>query len=1096
MFEKYYNGVIEQVYGKVKEAENNIVMVCYNNSFSVEGLESLKRYSENKDSVFFTWKEFSAKEIVGAYDPFLDVVCQIHREYIKGDFDEFLTKCQVYELHRDVLRLYYETGVCKRQEKVLLDEVEYEQRRMTQTISLMLKEVAAYKPMMLVINRFQRASKSSIQLVHALMESPSPNIGIVLGVNEARIRKDYRWNEWHALSEKLNDLGHVYHIGSSGMGRNENAAAAKKKYQDYKDMFVRLNNVIELLDYEQANSYFLEIERQIKFEEAKMPDGVKLSLYFMHTQVAILLGDFSKALDIIEDISRLEVPGMESVITYQCSMDLATCYMYQGKLEQAERYVEVARQEAERIGTAEYIFKSEVLKMSIQMSGWHNIFFCVKDVKIDSAIIEKMMRYGYRNHLAHAYIYAFDNRPEVVAKAYVSESALIHFTKGIQLAKEIGNEALVCTAYQKNAMIASTNGMNEIALLYSIRTFQYIKAHKSIEGGRMLSAIGYNLSALGHLDEAAWFYGQAIALFCELQLPEDIAEVCYNFAMTCITQENYRLAEESLQIAIKTVDRLHLNSLRVCNVAKLYAIQALLSELQGNRFDCERYMLSCEQFLNYILEKQKDEVVHDFARSDDDICLYHFAKALHALHAEDLDLALMEFEETEKYFEKAEGNLFYIHTLYRKSRMDLFQRLGRMEMFELERQSLLQRQEVVIQIAAELPEDMLREIRDKVGKLERIPKSQIEELIRQVALQKENKRNKRQLEFISTWQNLLDKNDVRIFEMVKSSVRLFLNHFNNDCALYVRCEDGVSQVMYNDTGIFFAEEKLNDFEKCLREYPDGVAVSKISHTFFEHKEMISFFGEDEVCSFVAVPFLKDGQLESYFITYIKMKDNWHDSVNRYLLNEDDLKIYQLLIRELGHAINRIEYYDKISQMNKRLQEAATTDVLTGITNRMGMYQRLEEELNKRGEIGGLGVMFIDLDNFKPYNDTYGHEIGDIVLQGMAHIFDEAVGKMGFVSRYGGDEFIIITYTDKKEEIENIAKSIYEKIDRAEGFRDSIEDTLKMQVTMDEKQKIGCSIGIATSVAFLSVHELDDMIKIADDSLYSVKEAGKGTYIFA
>lgn len=1031
MFEKYYNGVIEQVYGKVNDAENNIVMVCYNNAFSVEGLDVLKRYSKQQDNVFFTWKEFTAEDIVGAYDPFLDIICQIYREHIQGDFDAFLTKCQVYELHREILKMYYETGACKRTEKVLLDEVEYEQNRMTQTIALMLKEVAEYKPVMIVINRFHRASKSSIQLVHALLELQTKRIGIVLGVNESRVRKDYRNHAWQVLTERLNDDGHVYHIGSSGLGRNTKYVSREHYYQDYKNIFIRLNNVIELMDYGQANSYLLEIERQIKFEEAKMPDGVKLSLYFMHTQVAILLGDLSKALDIIEDISKLDVPGRESIITYQCSMDLSTCYMYQGKLDLAERYVEVARREAEHIGQAEYIFKAEVLQMSIKMSGWHNIFFCVKDVEIDKNIIEKMMHYGYRNHLAHVYIYAFDNRPEVVAKAYRSEAALIYFTKGIKLAKEIGNEALVCTAYQKNAMIASTNGMNEIALLYSIRTFQYIKNHKTIEGGRMLSAMGYNLSALGHVNEAAWFYGQAITLFYELRMPEDIAEVCYNFALTCITQENYKLAEESLQIAIQIVDKLHLNSLRVCNVAKLYAIQALLSVLQGNVFDCERYLLSCAQFLNYILEKQKDDVVHDFARSDDDICLYHFAKAMLALQAEDLETASVEFEETEHYFEKAEGNLFYIHTLYRKSRMELFQKLGRMEMYEVERTNLLQHHE----------------------------------LIRQIALQKENKRNKKQLEFISTWQNLLDKNDVSIYEMVKNSIRLFLNRFNNDCALYVHCED-------------------------------GVAVPKITHTFFEHKDMIAFFGEDEVCSFVAIPFFKDGQLESYFVTYIKMKDNWHDSVNRYLLNEDDLKLYQLLIRELGHAIHRVEYYKKISQMNKRLQEAATTDVLTGITNRMGMYERLRLELESRKVIPGLGVMFVDLDNFKPYNDTYGHEIGDIVLQGMARIFDEAIGENGFVSRYGGDEFIIISYTNDRNQIEEIVKSIYEKISLADGFKESIENTLQMQVEIEDRHKIGCSIGITTSDNFTTENYIDDMIKVADDSLYNVKAAGKGTYIFA
>jgi GGDEF domain-containing protein len=56
--------------------------------------------------------------------------------------------------------------------------------------------------------------------------------------------------------------------------------------------------------------------------------------------------------------------------------------------------------------------------------------------------------------------------------------------------------------------------------------------------------------------------------------------------------------------------------------------------------------------------------------------------------------------------------------------------------------------------------------------------------------------------------------------------------------------------------------------------------------------------------------------------------------------------------------------------------------------------------------------------------------------------------------------------------------------------------LETSVAIDDERKIGCSIGITTSVAFLSVHELDDMIKVADESLYNVKAAGKGTYIFA
>ena len=125
------------------------------------------------------------------------------------------------------------------------------------------------------------------------------------------------------------------------------------------------------------------------------------------------------------------------------------------------------------------------------------IFFCIQDIPIHEGLIEKLMQNNYRNHLAHIYIYAYDNRPEMVARAYRSEASLLYFSKGVALAKEIGNEQLVYDAYQKNIMLASTNGMNEIAMLYSVRTYQFMKSRDDVYEGRILSGIGYNLSAMG-----------------------------------------------------------------------------------------------------------------------------------------------------------------------------------------------------------------------------------------------------------------------------------------------------------------------------------------------------------------------------------------------------------------------------------------------------------------------------------------------------------------------------------------------------------------------------------------------------------------------
>ena len=144
---------------------------------------------------------------------------------------------------------------------------------------------------------------------------------------------------------------------------------------------------------------------------------------------------------------------------------------------------------------------------------------------------------------------------------------------------------------------------------------------------------------------------------------------------------------------------------------------------------------------------------------------------------------------------------------------------------------------------------------------------------------------------------------------------------------------------------------------------------------------------------------------------------------------------------------------------------------------------------------GVGVMFIDLDNFKPYNDTYGHDIGDVVLREMAHIFKAAVGDQGFVSRHGGDEFIIILYTGDKVELERIAKRIYRLIEAAGGFGDIIEKILKRKITMDEDNRISCSIGIAYATEVSDEKTIDGLIQKADSSLYMVKAEGKGNYKF-
>ncbi len=1103
MMDKYYNGVIEQVYNRIGKTEKNIVMACYNNDFSIRGLSSIQQYAQNKDEIFFAWHEFEYDSLISAYEPFLDIVCSIYRERVDGDFGEFLADCNVYSLHRPVLQSYYETGKCRRLENVLLGEVAYEQECMTDAMVTMLKTIAEVCPVVIVINRFQLASQSVLRMVSKLIEDSSVNIGLVLGVNEGTYRQDDMPDTWEKIIEGIEDSSQMYHIGSSGKRRAEDAEYARQS-QSFEEDMEKIVNTINLLDYDQAKKFFLQVEQQIKFEDVEMGDELKLIYFIWYARVSILLGEMSKALELVEEITHLNLPEKELIINYECAYLIATCYMYQGKLSDALSYAGIAREVAEKIGNKEWIFKAELLNIQTQMSGWYNIFFCIQDIAIEDSLIEKLIKYNYKNHLAHIYIYAYDNKPEVVAKAYRSEAALYYFSKGVSLAKEIGNAMLVHDAYQKNIMLASTNGMNEIAMLYSVRTYQFMKGRGLIYAGRIYSGLGYNLSAVGESRKAEIYYNRAIELFYRLKLPEDIAEVYYNRALNNIMLGKYAEAEHDLQLSVKAIDKLHLNSLRVCNLSKLYALLALSCILQNDRFNCERYLLSCRQFLNYIIEKEKEkqdiEVIHDYAKSDDDMFLYTFSTALLNYADGDTEAALANYEKAEKYLMNAEGNQFFAYRLFRSKRMELFQALGRMELYEKEKVFLEQHEEMNRQLAENIPTKLLEEVEmDDYESECRVSEEDIEALIKQKGLEADFLISKRQMEFISTWQKLIDVNDVDIEAMVQNAMHAFQNHFNVDQVLYLRYEDdGRFKELYNDTGILMTPEISEGLKHAMKEYPQGFAVSKISDSFFEHQDAISYFGMDKVCSFVAVPFLKSGRLTHLLITYICMRDNWHSSIERYMLNEDDLKIYRLLFREIGYSINRMEASRKVYEMNSKLQAAAVTDVLTGIYNRAGMYgeiERMTRRITQEGKPQSIGLMFIDLDNFKHYNDTFGHDIGDIILKEMANIFKQVSADYGFVSRYGGDEFIIILNTDDSVILENMAKEIYRRIEATNGFKQEIEARIHKEVVVDASRRISCSIGISCASDICDEESFNQLIRKADDLLYTVKTTEKGHYAF-
>lgn len=165
------------------------------------------------------------------------------------------------------------------------------------------------------------------------------------------------------------------------------------------------------------------------------------------------------------------------------------------------------------------------------------------------------------------------------------------------------------------------------------------------------------------------------------------------------------------------------------------------------------------------------------------------------------------------------------------------------------------------------------------------------------------------------------------------------------------------------------------------------------------------------------------------------------------------------------------------QANKRLEEMALTDVLTGLPNRRHAMERLGREWEACTRIGApLACMMIDADGFKQINDSYGHDAGDEVLRQLARQLRYAVRTDDVVCRLGGDEFLILCPNTPLPGAMHIAELLRKSI-----------DALRVPAGTGE-WKGSVSVGVAVRAP--DMHSLEDLIKAADESVYAAKRNGR------
>ncbi|MCT7956776.1 PAS domain S-box protein [Laspinema palackyanum] len=301
--------------------------------------------------------------------------------------------------------------------------------------------------------------------------------------------------------------------------------------------------------------------------------------------------------------------------------------------------------------------------------------------------------------------------------------------------------------------------------------------------------------------------------------------------------------------------------------------------------------------------------------------------------------------------------------------------------------------------------------------------------------------------------------------------RVAICRLGSDCTGEMVAES-VNSEYCSILGLTIRDPLLGKLDLSLQKLGGIYQVEDITQAWVSEFQ-VNFLTEVEVKAMLMVPIVQSSGLWGLLIAHhCAAPRRWQQS---------EIKLLSQLATQVGIATQQSQLYEQLKEANQQLQQLATRDGLTLLSNRRHFNEYLEREWRQmERERTPLSLILCDIDFFKPYNDTYGHQAGDESLKQVAVAIQKASKRpLDFVARYGGEEFaVILPDTDA---------------DGAISVGETIREGVKaLQVPHRASPTCGyitLSVGIATAMPGVE-SSLETLIQEADRALYRAKDKGR------
>jgi diguanylate cyclase (GGDEF)-like protein len=1038
----------------------------------------LNDYFNDQDDVNFMVHLFQQDEILTAYAPFLVGIRHYFKNECRESLSQILTEIGLYTLQIPLFVDFILGTPVNREPEVLREEVYYEKMRLVEGIVALLSYISLKKDLIVFLDHVHFAPEGTLEIIQALINSKCKmNIFLLLvfdsnyfGENEDNSLFSYLLQDFESKDLIIRLESSYYKEDSYVFFKPQDEVSLLQIMGECLD-FLAISDCLKIANhlYTSMNS---EIRNGHEEQYYTVLKTMAKAYYYQRDKESAMFYDNMALSVAIELNNQKDVCDTKIRLSYD--------HVIRGDHVTARKYATDAYELATRLGDTYLVYKCHFLNFMIDKDSLH-IDRRVSDDNLN-ILINETQKYGYDNYLSLIY-----TNPYELHDNYSQEKEE-RLKMGIAIVEKLNNEHQLGNAYHNWGIAYSANGKMDLAYdLY--RKSQVLK--EKIQDNRRVSFI-YNSLGYYYMEMEQYILGHAEftkSLRTSLA-SRDYHEMCmtlYNIMLNAFMFEAYTFV---CDIAIKLIKLLSMSKLMTLKyhskkmIYNLYIIALIKCGMEARAID------TYNKVFLWGLEEIEDKREELFTT-----CMVEFYLAQNTTLKETL---LNKAESYIPFEDKSIThfrNYYFLEkiTFYREQHQNYYKKVLKLFVHEIS--------------DATAPYTFQR--------LDDLMHLGIKNKYVVASIENKDKRNSQNLQSVD-----LDFERIVFTAKMDNSVQKLHHRINQINFLNL-----VQTMLFNEENseqlILNLQQLIHGNTKVEKTYCRRILSTSYSHLNMENPVYVI----NEVYAERIFGYIKDKTQASILhfgnASAIALKKVYGYSSLMYLpiysdkervvelllmtqkkdekFNQDDLNLYNLISRQAGEALSRINKNEMLEKMNWALEQVYITDVITGLANRNALELRLQKmQIELKSNKSEVSCMFIDLDNFKYYNDTYGHDIGDRILKFFGEILQRQVSKEDFVARFGGDEFVVILIGKSsdalKVKIEGLAQRIYTQFEEHCYFEDFIGKELGQAISIPDINRISCSIGAAGS------YDTDDknvytILKLSDLALYAAKNQGKKKLVF-